>query len=226
MVYKSLSDSQEGSPMSKVTIFCLGGLGGLLPILATLVTVDLAPVIDHANALTLGNYLGYGIRVVALVVLGGIMALLNGEVRQPLTLVQLGIAAPALITAYINGTSPSLAPQRSALTGIVTIAKADEAPARPPIQLAGGFLSDIIRGIGTPLDRLNEANRLDDLRKGVGNPSDLTKKAYPDLAVPPGKLGNFCTTADGRFGPGPLNPLGSACHVETSNGTVWGQVTE
>jgi hypothetical protein len=43
--------------VSPRTTFALGALGGLLPVLASLITVDLAPIIDHASALTPGNYI-------------------------------------------------------------------------------------------------------------------------------------------------------------------------
>jgi hypothetical protein len=128
--------------MSKRTAFFLGGLGGLLPVLASVLAVDLAPIIDHPGSLTLGNYLGYAIRVVVLIILGGTMALLNDEVRQPLTLVQLGIAAPALITAYINGAA--LAPNTKnptvtkSMTLFITPAQADEVASKP-IQLSRDF---------------------------------------------------------------------------------------
>src|SRR5262245_9004119 len=123
--------------MSKIAVFSLGGLGGLLPVLTGVLAVDLASVIDHANLLTLGNYLGYLIRVAVLIILGGTVALLNVEVRQPLTLVQLGIAAPALITAYINGaaiTPPNTEHPQAKIPAIfVSPAKADEAASRPSI---------------------------------------------------------------------------------------------
>jgi hypothetical protein len=33
------------------------------------------------------------------------------------------------------------------------------------------------------------------------------------MAQPP--LGNFCHTMQRRFGPGPINPVGMPCHVNT-----------
>ena len=139
--------------MSRLAAFSLGALGGLLPILVSVLTVDLAPIIDDHSALTLGNYLGYGIRVIVLIVLGGTMALLNGEVTQPFSIVQLGIAAPALVTSFINGASPSAAPAH-AFFSVVSSANAQETRA-PGIQMAGTLFDHISAGLGTRLDTLN-----------------------------------------------------------------------
>lgn len=37
-------------------------------------------------------------------------------------------------------------------------------------------------------------------------------------------MGNFCYTQAGRFGPGPVNPLGSPCTANTPWGVIPGQV--
>lgn len=87
--------------MTKLGRFIFGGLGGLLPLIASLVAVDLtaiAKLVDN-HALTEGLCVGYATRIIGLVVLGGVMALLNEEVKTPLSLVQIGIAAPALVTS-------------------------------------------------------------------------------------------------------------------------------
>jgi hypothetical protein len=215
--------------MSRVAIFSLGGLGGLLPVLASLLAVDLASVIDHANTLTLGNYLGYGIRVAVLILLGGIMALLNDEVRQPLTLVQLGIAAPALITAYINGAAltpnnPQQHPRVALPITFVAPAKADEADSHRSTVVVGGFLSDVFKGVTLPLPKI------EDLNKQIGTPQvspspRIPPSVYPDVPAPQSGMGVYCTTPAGRFGPGPTKPLGSPCVVNSAEGELNGRVT-
>ena len=80
-----------------------------MPILVTIISVDLSPIIDNPDSLTLGNYIGFGLRVVALIIAGGVVALMNSNVKTPLTpitLVQLGVTAPALLTSFINAGVP------------------------------------------------------------------------------------------------------------------------
>ena len=91
--------------MSKLSRFGLGGLGGLLPLLATLVAVDLSSIaaLIDSHQFTAGLYVGYALRVLGLFVLGGVVASLNSEVTNPIALVQIGIAAPALVTSYMAG---------------------------------------------------------------------------------------------------------------------------
>src|SRR6266478_3652663 len=121
--------------MSRTGMFCLGALGGLLPILVSLLTIDLAPIIDHPNVLSLGNYVGYAIRIIVLIILGGTMALLNREVKEPFALVQLGIAAPALVTSFINAVPPAKAQPEHAYFSIVSTANAHELDSKARIRV-------------------------------------------------------------------------------------------
>jgi hypothetical protein len=193
---------------SVMTVFGLGALGGFLPVLASAASIDLSPIIDHPT-LTVGNYVGYVIKVTALVILGGIIASLNREVRQPIALVQLGMAAPALITAYINGSSPAR-PVHASIS-FISPALADETTAGKSFRLAGGWLADVNSGIFTRLDTLNEINRMRD-----------ANAIYPPTrsTLSPVDGGDFCTTPQGRFGPGPTNPLGAPCTVPTPSGSL------
>src|SRR5262249_25056414 len=171
--------------MSKMGVFSLGGLGGLLPGLTSLLAVDLASVIDHLDLLTVGNLVGYAIRVVILIILGGTMALLNVGVQQPLTLVQLGIAAPALITAYINGaalTPPNIQSQHAQATIsviFVSPAKADEAASHQSIRVAGGLIDDVVRGLTVPLPRI-QTDRLDKIREDLRRTPPPSERTQPD----------------------------------------------
>jgi hypothetical protein len=100
--------------MTYWTRFWIGGGGALLPLLVTLLAVDIGPLIDKAPHLTIGTYVGAAIRYLVLFTLGGIVAALNSDEVQPIKLVQLGIAAPALISTYVNAQSLKPPPAQTA----------------------------------------------------------------------------------------------------------------
>jgi hypothetical protein len=77
----------------------IGGLGALTPIIMNLLAVDLEVLFLN---LTLFAVLGYLIRVIILFYLGGITAFLHKDETSPVKIFELGIVAPALITALIN----------------------------------------------------------------------------------------------------------------------------
>ncbi len=66
----------------------------LLVIDVNLLFVNLAPFV----------ILGYAIRVIILFYLGGLVAFLHKDENSPVKLFELGIVAPAIITALLNGT--------------------------------------------------------------------------------------------------------------------------
>jgi|GEM_PF-5888253 len=154
--------------MRRGTRFAIGGLGGLLPIIAGLITVDLAvfsALIDRQD-FTLGICVGYAVRVLCLFVLGGIIAALNSEVTNPMSLVQIGIAAPALVTSYLNGAAlvrstdqNRAAPETTSISHLfISPAHAQEGAARE-IRLAGGFFGDVLDGLGGNAVLLDRAHR-------------------------------------------------------------------
>ena len=53
--------------MTRKEVFFFGAVGGVLPILVSIFTIDLSPIIDHPDSLTMGNYIGFGLRVLALI---------------------------------------------------------------------------------------------------------------------------------------------------------------
>jgi hypothetical protein len=81
------------------TRLLIGALGAATPLAINLVVVDYL-ALASPTALTV---LGYGIRVTALVVLGVLVVLRNLDEERPARIFQLGLAAPALITALLNG---------------------------------------------------------------------------------------------------------------------------
>jgi len=192
--------------MTRKEVFFFGAVGGVLPILVTIISVDLSPIIDNPDSLTLGNYIGFGLRVVALIIAGGVVALMNCNVKTPLTpitLVQLGVTAPALLTSFINAQVPvkeaGAAFFKRANFAIVSVANAAEVPPQNRIQIAqSSVFKDIGAGFSTRLDSVSRTNQANQ------------------------RLGTFCVTSQGKSPlPGPAAPIGSEC----ANGGQKGLVT-
>ena len=142
--------------MSSYQRFAIGGVGGLLPLVVSFLAFDPATVITYLGALPLGIYVGYAIKTFLLFVLGGTIAVLSDS-RTPWTLVQLGIAAPALITSFINGAAVSgptdnTRPTNSSIA-VISSAYAAEVSGEVPI-ISAGFLGDVVRGATVPLPKI------------------------------------------------------------------------
>ncbi len=80
----------------------IGGLGALTPVIMNLLVVDLNVLFVN---LTFFSFLGYLIRVIVLFYLGGLVAYLHKDEKMPIKVFELGIVAPALITALINASN-------------------------------------------------------------------------------------------------------------------------
>ena len=80
--------------------FIVAGLGGVAPVLVSLIAIDLQIIMLNATVLAV---LSYGVRVLALFAIGGLVGWLHKNEVDLVKLFQIGIAAPALITAAING---------------------------------------------------------------------------------------------------------------------------
>jgi hypothetical protein len=120
----------------------------------------------------------------------------------------------------------------------------------PAPAYAGGFIGDVIDqvapGVGTALNQLNRdlghpteaagAAVIDAYIPGGGrvaqqvwnrnaNGGRFTQPNGPQQSFPQQQFGNFCYTQMGRFGPGPVNPMGSQCWINDAYGNVvYGQV--
>lgn len=132
--------------------FWIGGGGALLPLLVTLLAVDISQLVDGRASLTLGVYIGAVLRYLVLFILGGIVAWLNSDEDKPIKLVQLGIGAPAIISSLINAAPPAnrtASLERHIGFALISTAHASEADgasqAPPGIQLAGLF-NDVVKG--------------------------------------------------------------------------------
>lgn len=95
----------RGVPRGKAEIavrdrVLLGALGGLAPVLVNLAVTDPTTVFVGFSLAVAAGYLA---RVAVLSSLGGLMAWLHPRERNALRLFEIGIIAPALVTAMMNG---------------------------------------------------------------------------------------------------------------------------
>jgi hypothetical protein len=172
----------------------------MLPLLVTLLAVDLGPLIDNPTQFTIGTYVGAAIRYLVLFTIGGFVAALNSDEIQPVKLVQLGIAAPALIASYVNAQSPKSPITQTAAghvsmlsLNVVSSAYAAGAGARDdrPILMAQ-FFSDVLRSAIAPLPRvppplsLQEKHVVDraieNARASAASATEAAEKAASDAA--------------------------------------------
>jgi hypothetical protein len=188
--------------MNSSTRFWIGGGGALLPLLVTLLAVDLGPLIDNAPHLSFGTYVGAAIRYLVLFTIGGIVAALNSDEVQPIKLVQLGIAAPALIATYVNAQPPKLPGTQTAAVhsrmfafDVISPAHAADAGARDDGRiLVAGFLSDVYRAATAPLprdirpppppvqDRAAVDRAIESARSSAANATAAAERAASDAA--------------------------------------------
>jgi hypothetical protein len=80
----------------------IGCLGALSPILANLLVLDLNLMLVNATPITVASYV---VRQLALCIAACIIVYLSPDATKPMTIFQLGIAAPALLIGIINGIS-------------------------------------------------------------------------------------------------------------------------
>jgi hypothetical protein len=146
--------------------FWIGGGGALLPLLVTLLALDLVSIIDNYDKYSIGTYVGTALRYAVLFVLGGIVAALNYDEKKPIRLVQLGIAAPALVASYVNAQTPPSPPHRdTAVPAVVRVGDFAFVSSAHAAGIADGsqrpivvaeFLSDVLRAATRPLPAQKE----------------------------------------------------------------------
>lgn len=111
--------------------FLVAGLGGVAPVLVSLIVVDLQTLLLNVTPILVICYL---IKTLALFAVGGLVGWLHKNERELFKLFQLGIAAPALITAGINGDRISLPDAHPVAHNPAYISFVAEACAQPPHQ--------------------------------------------------------------------------------------------
>lgn len=106
----------------------IGALGALTPILMNLLVADF----NAMPTLTRFDLLGYAIRFVVLLLIGGMVGYFHADEVNTLKLFQLGIAGPALLTGYISAKSASPAATSAQVSLLVPTAYAQTAEQQAP----------------------------------------------------------------------------------------------
>ncbi len=135
--------------MSNLQRFCLGALGGFLPFLATTLAANIHLIYEELPSMDRGLIVGVIGRELILILLGGIMAALNTQVSNPLSLVQFGIAAPALVASVISGSSlnPPSNDDKPKTHASLVIQRTNAAEIEPNRIVVAGFWSDVRTGM-------------------------------------------------------------------------------
>lgn len=154
-----LGPAHDDSPLPAWQKGLIGGLGAMTPVIMNLLVVDLEGTFRDSSILVL---LGYLLRVSVLFYLGALVAFLHKDERSIAKLFELGVVAPALVTAYLNGAPATVRTLQGSVPTPTVVsflgiseAEAQTAARRPPPgespaqRLWRGF-------IGSPVDRAND----------------------------------------------------------------------
>jgi hypothetical protein len=133
-------NEQVGS-LSNVERFVVAGIGGLAPVLLNLFVIDLDTLLLGVTPLAV---VSAAIRSLALFGVGGFVGWLHKKETDRVKLFQFGIAAPALIIAFMNGNQIAVprvgtsAPSKVAATFLLdVVASANAQSASLGVQNAG-----------------------------------------------------------------------------------------
>jgi hypothetical protein len=143
---------KEEATMTPKKRFLFGGIGALLPVIVSILTLDINAYLLNPDALAVALP-GIIIRYTLLFFLGGFITYLHNDEDKPFKLVELGIAAPALISSLVAGhavNSPAvLANNDTHSTAAVSfsIINSAYAESNEKIELAGDFFSNILKGV-------------------------------------------------------------------------------
>jgi hypothetical protein len=127
----------SGQQLGGGTRFLWGGLGALAPSIISLAILDYSALDAYIANIQPYSLAGYAFRVTALFGIGGLWAYFHRSEVEPLKLFQLGVVAPAMITAMIsasNVTKPSHASDVSWLDLVPSLISPAYADTVPPPQ--------------------------------------------------------------------------------------------
>jgi uncharacterized membrane protein YuzA (DUF378 family) len=183
------------------TKFLIACVGALSPILISLFAFDLNSILANATMLTVGSYV---VQKAGLCIAACIVVWLSPDAKNPLTIYQLGIAAPALLGGIISGAYHTQQSNQHAMLEIPAIigtASAQPAPNATPSNIQPRDCKrdltasqQILKGLvgALPSDRwfvVYSSNRL--APSAIGDVQDIQRK-YPARFQ-----AHICAPADG-----------------------------
>lgn len=129
--------------------FLVGGGGALMPVLISILAIDVGAALGSDSSLTTANIIGIFIRYLILFIIGGVVAYLHENESNSFKLFELGVAAPALLTSLISAqgilAEPNFDESVSFFDNISIISSAYAGT--EPQTREKNFLSDVFRGI-------------------------------------------------------------------------------
>ncbi len=162
------------------------------------IALDIGTALSNENNLSAGYIVGFLIRYIILFAVGGFVAYLHDDEDKPFKVVELGIAAPALITSlmtaqavYVPPIGPGEALQINSAFSFSVIGSAyagavDSKSGDEKRLLLAGFFNDINRGITGSMAKENRGKNTAIINKPV-EPAEVTpvKASSVDDAVAP-----------------------------------------
>ncbi|WP_404358435.1 hypothetical protein [Methylotuvimicrobium sp. KM1] len=154
--------------MSPKKRFFIGGFGALMPVLVSLLAIDIGAIFDDESTLTTGNIIGVFIRYIILFLIGGFIAYLHEDEIKPFKLFEIGIAAPALISSLITAQSATATAtvdttEKISWSIIASAYAADDSK-------ESSFVSDIFKGITGSIYRAPTERKTETPQKPVPEP--------------------------------------------------------
>jgi len=147
--------------------FIVGGGGALMPVLISILAIDIGAYLDTDSSLSTANIIGISIRYLVLFVIGGVVAYLHEDERNTFKLFELGVAAPALLTSLISAqgivtdTKEEISSSFLNNISIISSAHADDTYVKSKSKKSNNkFLSDVLNGIsGSAYRKSNKQTR-------------------------------------------------------------------
>lgn len=140
--------------MTSTKRFFVGGGGALMPVLISILAIDIGTMLDDDSTFNTANILGISIRYLVLFIIGGVVAYLHEDETNSFKLFELGVAAPALLTSLISAQGLVTETQEEISSvlfdniSIISSAYADPGSGKTePVVGNNNFLGDVLHGI-------------------------------------------------------------------------------